>query len=375
MSWEVAGWSMKAVRTAGPAMPAMLRWLLVCIADRTNRDTGYTYVSPRRLAEDHGSSVGFVKDGLRRLEALGFIARVKRLKADGSHDTSLLIVLDSDEAHARAAALGWTKPAPSDGASEAEEGGAGGEDEAQDVEGWVTTDPTPAGEGVGHHGPQGGSPQTPPSIDEPGIEPESPQPPSRARRPAEPSTDRPPGIVPAVLPAGPLPDGYDPDPAGANAFLATWRSTIRASSADVPEVIRRTWKGLSAEERRRAAGDLDAWHRQMAREKRPLGSATRYLRDKAWEVLDHVRAGRREGTAPPTFFIREGSPEWDAWARHEARHGRRLMAIPSQHEKGRGWWMPTLWPPREAGAGHGSVSSAAERRDEGLDDFVKASGL
>ncbi len=292
MSWEVAGWSMKAVRTAGPAMPAMLRWLLVCIADRTNRDTGYTYVSPRRLAEDHGSSVGFVKDGLRRLEALGFIARVKRLKADGSHDTSLLIVLDSDEAHARAAALGWTKPAPSDGASEAEEGGAGGEDEAQDVEGWVTTDPTPAGEGVGHHGPQGGSPQTPPSIDEPGIEPESPQPPSRARRPAEPSTDRPPGIVPAVLPAGPLPDGYDPDPAGANAFLATWRSTIRASSADVPEVIRRTWKGLSAEERRRAAGDLDAWHRQMARQ--PAICATRPGRCWTTSAPGGGRARRRQ---------------------------------------------------------------------------------
>lgn len=360
MSWEVAGWSMKAVRTAGPAMPAMLRWLLVCIADRTNRDTGYTYVSPRRLAEDHGSSVGFVKDGLRRLEALGFIARVKRLKADGSHDTSLLIVLDSDEAHARAAALGWTKPGPDEGDAE-----------TQDVEGSVTTDPTPREAGVGHHRPQGGSPQTPPSIDEPGREPSYPPAPSRARQPAEPSADPRLGIVPPVRPAAPLPDGYDPDPAGANAFLATWRSTIRASSADVPEVIRRIWKGLSAEERRRAVGDLDAWHRQMAREKRPHGSATRYLRDKAWEVLDHVRAGRREGTAPPTFFIREGSAEWEAWARHEARHGRRLRAIPSQHEKGHGWWMPTLWPPREASAGQGT----ADGRDEGLDDFVKASGL
>jgi hypothetical protein len=366
MSWEVAGWTMKAVRSAGPAMPAMLRWLLICVADRTNRDTGYTYVSPRRLAEDHGSSVGFVKDGLRRLEALGFIARVKRLKADGSHDTSLIVVLDSEEAQARAAALGWTKPGP-DGDAETDGAGAG---ETQDVGGWVTTDPTPDEGGVGHHRPQGGSPQTPPSIDEPGIEPTSPQPPSRARRPAEPSANRPPGIVPPVPPAGPLPDGFDPDPSGANAFLAAWRSTIRASSADVPEVVRRIWRGLSAEERRRAAGDLDAWQRQMAREKRPFGSATRYLRDKAWEVLDHVRAGRREGTAPPTFFIREGSPEWEAWVRHETRHGRRLVAIPSQHEKGRGWWMPTLWPPRLA-AGEGEPDDLQASQDE----FARVSGL
>lgn len=339
MSLKLSAWAIDTGRSAGKAMSPALRWLLVCVADRQNGDTGYTFVKPRKLAEDHGATLDWVKGGLRQLEDMGLIARVKRLKTDGSHDTNLLIVLDGPEACERAAALGWTKPVA--GAPDAE-------DEPQDVGGGGENHPTSDSGEVGVKSPPRGGENHPTSIDEPGIRTLNPQPPPRVSPPSPPSADLRLGMVPAALPAEALSDGYDPDPAGANAFLTEWQASVNHSTADVPEVIRRIWRKLDAGERKRARGDLEAWRRQQQRERRPFGSATRYLRDKAWQVLDGLRAARREGTAPSTFFIREGSPEWEAWAAHEARHGRRMTAIPSQHEKGRGWWMPTLWPPRAA---------------------------
>lgn len=348
MSWAASAWAKEQGRTAGKAMPPALRYLLVCVADRTNDDTLYTWASPKCLAEDVGSSVDSIKEGLRRLEAMGLLARVRRLKPDGSHDTSLLILLRDEACRAKAAELGWTAPASGDEGREP--------DEPQDVGGVGGNGPPPyESRGWGETDPHGGGKSTPTHIDEPEKGTYSPLPPSRVSPPAAPSADRPLGVVPAGIgPARALPDGYDPDPAGADAFLAAWRAeTQLASAADVPEVVRRLWRRLDAADRRRARADLGAWCRQMQRERRSLGSATRYLRDKAWQTLDHIRAGRKEGTAAPTIFVREGSPEWDAWARHEARHGRVLRAIPSKHEAGRGWWMPTLWPPRadEGGAG------------------------
>lgn len=210
---------------------------------------------------------------------------------------------------------------------------------------------------------------TPTSIDEPGSEPLSPLPPSRATREAAPSAGQPLAVVPSdKRPAGWQPDGWSPDPAGADAFLASWEPK---TAGDLPEVVRRTWAKLSAEDRRQAVTRLADWRAQMRREGKRFGTAKAYLRDKAWQALDHVRAGRRDGTTPKSFFIRKGSPEWQAWEAYEARHGRRMIAIPSRHEGGIGWWMQTPWPPKGEGAAAGGQEALAESHDE----FARVSGL
>ncbi|WP_439572620.1 hypothetical protein [Phreatobacter sp.] len=347
MSWAASAWAMKAARQAGRAMSPALRFLLVCVADRTNDDTGYTFASPRCLSDDVGNTVESIKTGLRRLEAMGYLARVRRLKPDGSHDTSLIILLRDAECLAKAEALGWTRP--DEAALDEDAAGAPEPDgETQDVGGWGKMDPYPPKQGVGENGPGGWGKTDPHPIDEPEKLTSSPQPPSRTSREAPPSAHQPLGLVPAGLPARALPDGFDPDRAGADAFLAGWEPK---TAADLPVVVHRLWAALSAEERRQASGRLADWRAQMRREGRRLGSASGYLRDRKWQVLDLLRAGRRDGTAAAVFWVRVGSEEWLAWERHEARHGRRLVGFPSKHESGTGRHMPSLWPPREA-AGH-----------------------
>jgi hypothetical protein len=354
MSWAASAWAKQAGRAAGKALNPALRYLLVCVADRTNDDTGYTYASPRCLSEDVGNSVDSIKDGLRRLEAMGYLARVRRMKANGSHDTSLIILLVDDEARAKAAQLHWTKPAEG-GADDGEDAAGAPDDQPQDVEGWGENHPHPGSTGVGGNGPPGWGENDPTHIDEPEKGTLNPPTPSRVREPAEPSAEPRLGMVPSVEPARALPDGYDPDVAGANAFLETWRSTVRASVADVPEEIRRIWRKLSVDERRKASAEFEAWRRQMDREKRPFGSATKYLRDKAWEAMDHVRAGRREGTAVPSFFVHEGSDAWRAWVEHRRRAEDRATGYPTTTKDGRrGWYFPSPFPPRSAAPAAGA---------------------
>ncbi|KAF0124339.1 MAG: hypothetical protein FD152_3047, partial [Xanthobacteraceae bacterium] len=328
MSFKAVGWAMETGRRMGRELPAALRLLLICVADRQNDDTGYTFVRPRMLAVDHGNSLDWVKGALRQLEQLGLIARVRRLKPDGSHDTSLLIVLVDEAARARAAELGWTPPLP--GATDETEDA---EVETQDVGGWGPNYPHPTKVGGrGAADPQGGGESTPTSIDEPGSEPLSPLPPSRATREAALVAGQPLAVVPSdKRPAGWQPDGWSLDTAGADAFLASWEPK---TAGDLPEVVRRTWAKLSAEDRRQAVARLADWRAQMRREGKRFGTAKAYLRDKAWQALDHVRAGRRDGSAMAVFWVREGSAEWEAWARHEGREGRRMVAFPSKHEAG-----------------------------------------
>lgn len=376
MSWETTGWAMETGRKAGKALPAPLRWLLVCVADRCNRDTGYTFVSPRKLAADHGNSVDWVKGALRQLEQMGLLARVRRLKPDGSHDTSLLILLCDDEARERAAQLGWSKPLADDEADESAEEGVAAADETQDVGGvGVISTPPPHPGGRGDLPPQGGGDLDPTHIDEPGSEPSIPQPPSRVAREAAPASHPPQAVVPAATTglSGGMPDGWHPDRDGADAFLASWEPK---TAADLPETVRRCWSRLSAEERRQAVGRLADWRMQMRRESKRYGTATAYLRNKAWQVLDHVRAGRRDGSAAAVFWVRHGTPEWEAWERHWAREGRRLVAIPSKHETGHGWHMPSLWPPR-AGAAGGAAGGLgdADRLARSHADFAAANGI
>jgi hypothetical protein len=166
-----------------------------------------------------------------------------------------------------------------------------------------------------------------------------------------------------------MPDGWHPDRDGADAFLGAWEPK---TAGDVPEAVRRVWARLSAEERRQAVARLADWRAQMRREGKRYGTATAYLRNKAWQVLDHVRAGRRDGTAAAVFWVRQGSEEWLAWERHEGRHGRRMLAYQSKYESGVGRHMPSLWPPRAPG---GAPEVEAEALARSHAEFAAVSGF
>lgn len=355
MSWGGVGWAVDRCRTAGRDLPAPLRWLLVLIAERENEDWGYTLISYQKLANYHGNTVDWLKDACRKLEAMGFLARIKRLKVDGSHDFPLFVVLRSAEAYQRALDLGWEPPEQA-GEVDDDDGLASASDAAdpQDVgEVGVKTPHPPNDGGGGQNTPRVGV-KTPHHIRKiPLYCPLDPLKAPVAGGGAAPSPGQPVGMASAGQgPSVAMPGGIDPDPAGADAFLAEWRSVTKlALASDVPERIRRLWRRLDERDRKRAIGDLPAWSAQMRREQRSVGSAIRYLRDRAWQSLDHVKAGRREGAVSSTFFVRQGTPEWGAWERHEARAGRKMMAIPSKHHAGLGWWFPTLWPPRDGGTG------------------------
>lgn len=52
-------------------------------------------------------------------------------------------------------------------------------------------------------------------------------------------------------------------------------------------------------------------------------------------------------TPPTRVFVREGSPEWQAWMR--ARPRGCPVHFSAEH-KARGWWFPSLWPGEQRGA-------------------------
>jgi len=178
-----------------------------------------------------------------------------------------------------------------------------------------------------------------------------------------------------ALGVGALPEGsrrrFDPDMAGADAFLSAWPNP---ALTDSPEAIRRLWARLSPDERKAAAAKAVDWRSKAKAGGLRSFSASRYLRDKAWQSLDVLKASQKAGVSAPREFVFEGSDAWKAWCAHRLRtEGLRTgyPVIQRREDGRRGWYFPTLWPPRDAAVGQG----VADKRDEGLDEFAKASGL
>lgn len=328
MSWDATAWARDYCRGAGERLAPTGRLMLIMLAERENSDTWHTFVSARTLAEkDCGCSVDSAKSWLRKLEAMGLIARIQRERADGGNGTMLTVMLRSDAHRAMAIELGWQPPA-----------------ETQDVDPRGEISPGGPGEnftrGPGEETPHPGGKNTP-GILEPSIIIKNPPSPPAAVSAASVATDR--NVV--AIGSGhrrTLPDGFNPDREGARAFFARWPTK---TAADNPEVVYRIWARLSPAERKSAFDGVEPYRRQVEREKRKLCTSVTYLRDRAWTVLDALREARREGTATASFWIIEGTHAWAAWERYEAAHGRRMIALPSKWERGRGTHMPTPWPP------------------------------
>jgi Helix-turn-helix domain len=331
MSWEATAWASGVCRKAGDQLGPMARLVLIMLAERENRDTLHTFVSARTLAEDDcGCSVDSAKAWLRKLEALGYIARIQRERADGGNGTMLTILLRSEEHRAMARTMGWEGPS-----------------EAQDVEGRVKNSPGGPGEnitrGPGEKTPHPGGKNTPCILEPRILTNTTPLSPTAA--PAAPAAVERPALA---VGGRALPDGYDRDEAGAKAFFDRWQPK---TAADNPAVVMRFWARMSPADRKAALAGVEPFRRQVEREKRKLCTSVTYLRDRSWTVLDVLREARRDGSAVASFWIVKGTHAWEAWERFELRHGRRMVALPSKWERGEGKHMPSPWPPKQAREG------------------------
>jgi len=84
MSIQHLAWAFEA-----DAGDAMSRWILVCLANRADRETGQCWPSRKRIAADASLGVTTVKNRLNNLEERGLITRQTRQRDNGSATSTL----------------------------------------------------------------------------------------------------------------------------------------------------------------------------------------------------------------------------------------------------------------------------------------------
>lgn len=340
------------------ALPTTARTLLMALANFCNEHFE-TYPSRGKLAKLCSCSLDTVDRQLRHLERAGLIARIRRERFNGASTsaTNILLIGPAQVEHAKA--LGWKPP------------GA----DPQDVVGGPHHAALPQEPEGGRTMRLGGPHHAAPVITEPKNSEHTPL----APQPAEAPPSAPADVTPA-LGVGVVPEGgrrrLDPDFAGADAFLAAWPAP---AVTDSPEAVRRLWARLTPDDRKAAAARAGDWRAKARASGQRSFSACRYLRDKLWQAIDVAKASEKAGISPPTTFVFEGSDAWKAWCEHRRRRdGIGSYPVVQRREDGRrGWWFPTLWPPRpEAQAGPDAAGeSEAQQLARSHADFAAANGL
>lgn len=120
-------------------------------------------------------------------------------------------------------------------------------------------------------------------------------------------------------------------------------------SAARPESLTR-FAALSPAEQEAAIRTATAYAGECARLRSQAKALHRWLRDGRWRngelALPGAQAQSAAGGPPTKVFVREGSPEWDAWAEHHRRLGR-PMPTPVRFDTYRadGWRFDGALPP------------------------------
>ena len=316
MSIAALAWWERTIAAVPPDdLTAGARLLLSVLANYAN-EAGEAYPARPTMARICGCSIDSVDTYLRKLEAGGFIARIRRTKTNGASAPAINVLLIGIREREHARSLGWGNP--------------------QDIVGGPNGSALPEGAGEGRMDRLGGPNSSAPTTLNQEYLTFTPLTPQAGQ--AEPAAgDQPLGVEPA---AGARPR-RDPDEDGARAFLEAWP---HKTLADVPSSVQRQWAGLTAEERKAAKASAGIWYSRLkASGRRHIPSSVAYLRDRAWQALDVVKAGQRDGTAVPAeVFVWEGSDAWRSWLQHQ-----RKSSFPTTRHDGRiGWWFPSLYPPR-----------------------------
>lgn len=147
-------------------------------------------------------------------------------------------------------------------------------------------------------------------------------------------------------PSVPSSDGTEGSARRAPTFADFWNGIPKDSNASEPKA-KQAWGKLSEEDKALALQSLPAFA-AYCRE-RPTYTPChpwKYLVEKRF--LGHAQTNRPD--APSLVKISPGSPEWDAWLEHKRRIGERTSFMESQGREGKGFPVPTRFPPHAGAA-------------------------
>ncbi|WP_283471905.1 helix-turn-helix domain-containing protein [Methylosinus trichosporium] len=116
MSLEALTWAKKI---GAPSSGA--KYLLIMLANYAGRK-GESFYPLTEIADDMQVSVDSVRRRLGELQDAGMIARVARLRNDGSRSSDVVILLMDDETRGFAESLGWTAARVGEAAAEEGDG-------------------------------------------------------------------------------------------------------------------------------------------------------------------------------------------------------------------------------------------------------------
>jgi hypothetical protein len=146
-----------------------------------------------------------------------------------------------------------------------------------------------------------------------------------------------------------VPAPADLDPAAQARFQRLWAAypEVGRLTANRDEALAR-FAALSPADQDRAVAAAPIEARKRAEVRSAPLSLHHWLRKERWRNVElPAGAAGAASEAPPTkVFVREGSPEWDAWAEHHRRLGRPMPTpIRFDSQRAEGWRFESLLPP------------------------------
>lgn len=328
MSFEASAWALKQ-KAGGPAP----KGLLMQLAHRAH-DSGECYPGIDRLSVETEQSVDTVRRNLKILESRGLIARCSRWHESGRRMSDYIVLLMDESCVKFAVDHGWDASKAT-----AEDGDTG----------------APTGDAQERDCPADSSaPASPESA-----------PPTLANCGGDPSKlceGDPSKLRGSIYGRNDQVNDQSLSGAGAagereKAFQAEWRAfhdLWNWQETESPIVARGVFRQLSEADRALARRWAKTYLDECGAKKRRQAYCGNWLRNRGWEeYLD--RAGqvaerkaelhRLQIEKYGGIVIREGSPQFAAWARYEREHNGLQRIATQRFPTGYGIVRPTEWPP------------------------------
>jgi hypothetical protein len=331
MSLEALTWAKKITAPSSGA-----KFLLIMLANYAGKK-GESFYTLSDMAEDMQVSVDSVRRRLGELSDADMIARIIRMRGDGSRSSDIVILLMDDETRAYAESLGWS----ADRAREENAATEGDHAQTPGIEPLANCDHPLADcyHPLADSGGGGSTGATPKKNQQ--LTNTKPTPTPAARGAVEVASLR---------------DEAQAAEARWEAFKAVWPFDPAAS----PGKARAAFFALSPEEREHAIRYAARYI--AATEGKRRKHAGNWLADRDWTgFLEQERAklSERERVADGYAELDErerakyggvviylGSQPHAAWARHDAARGVNYRREVRSYPCGQGYLRPTRWPPR-----------------------------
>lgn len=309
MSFQAMAWAASQT-TGAPARKA----LLMAIANYAD-EKGVCWPSRETLADDSEQSVDSVDRHLRELEASGFIKRSKRegRRSDGGEQSRLITLLFDRERLKNDLVFNRT-----------------GEHNLSGPQPQIAADPSAANCGyLGRTMRPSSAANCGPNLSEEPI--------------TEPTPLAPEGDLGVSSPE-------DEISKTAQARFDRLRNAWPSDPTINWDRVGGVFFALNAADQDNAARIASRYVGFCREAGRKLKAPENWLRQEGWKgfIDEERRAQEAIGVAKRKVFVREGSEAWRAWEKHFAGQGKRMrLAEYVKAEQARGWYLDTLFPPKE----------------------------